>query len=48
MDQIAQAMGETKQATQQFVAGAQETQSAAAGLDDLARRLQELASTYKV
>ena len=38
MDQIAQAMSETGQATTQFVSGAQETQSAMGGLSELASR----------
>lgn len=48
MDQIAQAMTETGQATTQFVSGAQETQSAIGGLSELARSLEELASRYKL
>ena len=48
MDQIAQAMGETKQATQQFVAGAQETQAAISRLSDLARELEELTAQFRL
>ena len=42
MDQIAHAMNESRQATTQFVAGAQETQTAVGGLSELARELQRL------
>jgi methyl-accepting chemotaxis protein len=46
MDQIAQAMREINQATMQFVAGARQSQTAAEGLNDLARQLLQLASRY--
>jgi methyl-accepting chemotaxis protein len=48
MDQIAQAMGDINQMTTQFVAGAQQSQGAAEGVRDLADRLQELISRYRV
>jgi methyl-accepting chemotaxis protein len=48
MDQIAQGMQETSQATTQFVAGAQQSQTAAEGLTRVATELDELASQYKV
>ncbi len=48
MDQIAQAMGDINQMTTQFVAGAQVSQGAAEGVRDLADRLQELISRYRV
>jgi methyl-accepting chemotaxis protein len=48
MDQIAQAMSEISQATTQFVAGARQTQSAAEGLNSLARHLQVTTERYRV
>jgi methyl-accepting chemotaxis protein len=48
MDQIAQAMREVQQATVQSVAGARQSQSAAEGLNDLARQLQTLTDRYRV
>jgi methyl-accepting chemotaxis protein len=48
MDQIAQGMQETSQATNEFVAGVQQSQTAAEGLNQVASQLQELASRYKV
>jgi methyl-accepting chemotaxis protein len=48
MDQIAQAMTETGQATQQFVVGAGESQLAAEQLDGVARELRSAVSAYKV
>jgi methyl-accepting chemotaxis protein len=48
MDQIAQGMQETSQATGEFVAGVQQSQSAAEGLNQVASVLNELAAQYKV
>ncbi|HEY1594033.1 MAG TPA: methyl-accepting chemotaxis protein [Thermoleophilaceae bacterium] len=48
MDQIARGMQETSQATGEFVAGVQQSQTAAEGLNAVAGQLQELASQYKV
>jgi methyl-accepting chemotaxis protein len=48
MDQIAQAMREISQGTAQFVAGARQSQSAAEGLNTLARQLQLSTEQYKV
>jgi methyl-accepting chemotaxis protein len=48
MDQIAQGMTETSQATGEFVAGVQQSQAAAEGLSQVASELQELAGQYKV
>ena len=48
MDQIAQAMSDSSQATQLFVDGATESQHAAEHLDEVARDLRELAGSYKV
>jgi methyl-accepting chemotaxis protein len=48
MDQIAQGMQETSQATGEFVAGVQQSQTAAEGLNQVAAELQELAAQYKV
>jgi methyl-accepting chemotaxis protein len=48
MDQIAQGMQETSQATTEFVAGVQQSQTAAEGLNQVAAELQELAAQYKV
>jgi len=48
MDQIAQGMQETSQATTEFVAGVQQSQVAAEGLNKVASELQELAAQYKV
>jgi methyl-accepting chemotaxis protein len=48
MDQIAQGMQETSQATGEFVVGVQQSQAAAEGLNSVASELQELASQYKV
>jgi methyl-accepting chemotaxis protein len=48
MDQIASGMQETSQATTEFVAGVQQSQTAAEGLNDVARELAELAAQYKV
>jgi methyl-accepting chemotaxis protein len=48
MDQIAQAMQEINQATVQFVAGARQSQSAAEGLNGMARDLQTLTERYQV
>ena len=47
MDQIAQAMREINQATMQFVAGARQSQTAAEGLNDLARQLLQLSARYR-
>lgn len=48
MDQIAQAMTETGQATQQFVDGANDSQTAAEQLDGVARELRSAVGAYKV
>jgi methyl-accepting chemotaxis protein len=48
MDQIAQGMHETSQATTEFVAGVQQSQTAAEGLNQVASRLSDLASQYQV
>jgi methyl-accepting chemotaxis protein len=48
MDQIAAAMRDVNQATVQFVAGARQSQTAAEGLNGLARQLQSLTERYKV
>ena len=48
MDQIAQAMREISQGTTQFVAGARQSQTAAEGLNVLARQLQTSTERYKV
>ena len=48
MDQIAQAMSETGQATTQFVTGAQETQTAIGGLSELARQLEGIAGHFRL
>lgn len=48
MDQISHAMADIDQATTQFVAGARQSQQAAADLHDLAARLQALTDRYKV
>jgi methyl-accepting chemotaxis protein len=48
MDQIAQGMQETSQATSEFVAGVQQSQVAAEGLNQVASVLNELAAQYKV
>jgi methyl-accepting chemotaxis protein len=48
MDQIAQAMGEINQATTQFVAGARQSQTAAEGLNSLARQLQLSTEQYRL
>jgi methyl-accepting chemotaxis protein len=48
MDQIAQAMREISQGTTQFVAGARQSQSAAEGLNVLARQLQTSTERYKL
>ncbi len=47
MDQIVQAMREINQATVQFVAGARQSETAAQGLDTLARDLLALANQYE-
>ena len=48
MDQIAQAMSETRQATQQVVAGAEETQNTVAALEQVARELGDVSGYFKV
>jgi methyl-accepting chemotaxis protein len=48
MDQIAQGMVETSQAATEFVAGVQQSQTAAEGLDRVAAELKDLAAQYKV
>jgi methyl-accepting chemotaxis protein len=48
MDQIAQAMGEINQATTQFVAGARQSQTAAEGLNALAKQLQLTTERYRL
>lgn len=48
MDQISHAMADIDQATTQFVAGARQSQQAAADLHELAGRLQSLTERYKV
>jgi X-X-X-Leu-X-X-Gly heptad repeat protein len=48
MDQIAQGMHEASQATTEFVAGVQQSQAAAEGLNEVASGLNRLASQYKV
>ena len=48
MDQIAQAMMDINQATTQFVAGAEQSRSAASDLSRLAEKLQALTARYKV
>lgn len=48
MDQIAHAMSDIDQATNQFVAGASQSQTAATDLADLAGRLQDLTERYKI
>jgi methyl-accepting chemotaxis protein len=48
MDQIAQGMQEASQATTEFVAGVQQSQSAAEGLTQVASGLNELAAQYKL
>ena len=48
MDQIAQAMREISQGTTQFVAGARQSQTAAEGLNVLARQLQTSTERYKI
>jgi len=48
MDQIAQGMQETSQATNEFVSSVQQSQSAAEGLSQISSELTELAQQYKV
>jgi methyl-accepting chemotaxis protein len=48
IDQIAQAMGDISQTTSQFVAGVEESQSAAEDLHGLAQGLQALTEKYRV
>lgn len=48
MDQIAHAMKDVNEGTTQFVAGAQQSQQAAEGLNELSRRLDSLTERYRL
>ena len=48
MDQIAQAMSQTNQATTALAAGAQESERAIAGLNEVAVQLGEISARFKV
>jgi methyl-accepting chemotaxis protein len=48
MDQISQGMQEVNEATTQFITGSQQSQNAAEGMNELARRLLEMTEKYQV